>query len=184
MMFPVQGARFFSGTATLLLPVRIYSLKATYSLFLAMAALITIYMRDGHLLLPPRMATVFQEVIMARDMTSEKYDFTPIGAAIKRARVKRGISREVLSEMCDISVGYIKAIENTGRNPGFQVFWKLVTTFGISVDEYFYPDHEPKMDSKRRNIMGMICEVRADDVYLVESMVKSLTQRGTEDEAE
>jgi transcriptional regulator with XRE-family HTH domain len=114
---------------------------------------------------------------MAGDMTSEKYDFTPIGAAIKKARIKRGISREVLAEMCDISVGYIKAIENSGKNPGFQIFWKLTTTFGISVDEYFYPDREPEMDSTRRNIMGMICEVEANDVYIVESMVKSLTQR-------
>jgi transcriptional regulator with XRE-family HTH domain len=115
-------------------------------------------------------------------MASEKYDFTPIGAAIKRARIKRGISREVLAEICDISVGYIKAIENMGKNPGFQVFWKLVTIFDISVDEYFYPDREPKMDSRRRNIMGMIAEVKADDVYLVESMVKSLTQRDAGDE--
>jgi transcriptional regulator with XRE-family HTH domain len=128
------------------------------------------------------MATLFQEVVMASDMASEKYDFTPIGAAIKRARVKRGISREVLAEMCDISEGYIKAIENTGKNPGFQVFWKLVTIFDISVDEYFYPDREPKMDSRRRNIMGMISEVKADDVYLVESMVQSLTQRNAGEE--
>jgi transcriptional regulator with XRE-family HTH domain len=119
---------------------------------------------------------------MASDMASAKYDFTPIGAAIKRARAKRGISREVLAEMCDISVGYIKAIENMGKNPGFQVFWKLVTTFDISVDEYFYPDREPKMDSRRRNIMGMICDAEASDVYAVEVMVRSLTQRKAEDE--
>jgi transcriptional regulator with XRE-family HTH domain len=117
-------------------------------------------------------------------MTPDKYDFTPLGAAIKQARTKRGISREVLAEMCEISVGYIKAIENTGKNPGFQVFWKLVTIFDISVDEYFYPDREPEMDSRRRNIMGMICEVKADDVYLVESMVKSLTQRNAGGETE
>jgi transcriptional regulator with XRE-family HTH domain len=147
-----------------------------------MAALITIYVRDGYLLLPSRLVTSFQEVIMASDMASEKFDFAPIGAAIKRARAKRGISREVLAEMCDISVGYIKAIENSGKNPGFQLFWKLVTIFNLSVDEYFYPDREPKMDSRRRNIMGMICEVEASDVYAVEAMVRSLTQRKTGDE--
>jgi hypothetical protein len=49
------------------------------------------------------------------------------------------------------------------------------------VDEYFYPDREPKMDSMCRNIMGMIREADASDVYAVEAMVRSLTQRKTGD---
>jgi transcriptional regulator with XRE-family HTH domain len=105
------------------------------------------------------------------------YDFSPIGAAIKRARTRRGISRETLAEICDVSEGYIKAIENSGKNPGFQLFRRLVTIYNISVDEYFYPDRAPEINSQRRNIINMMGEIRAEDVYLVESMVKNLTQR-------
>jgi transcriptional regulator with XRE-family HTH domain len=118
-----------------------------------------------------------------KNVTFQKYNFKPIGSAIKNARIDRGISRETLAEICNVSVGYIKAIENTGKNPGFQVFWKLVTTFNISVDEYFYSESEPELDSKRRNIMGMVHEIEADDVYIVESMVKNMTERKNRNES-
>jgi transcriptional regulator with XRE-family HTH domain len=111
-----------------------------------------------------------------------KYDFSPIGAAIKRARLNRDISRETLSEICELSVGYIKEIENTGKSPGFQSFWRLVTMLNISVDEYFYPDNMPELDSRRRNIIGMINEVKSDDVYVLENVIKILAQRADADD--
>ncbi|MDR2162703.1 MAG: helix-turn-helix domain-containing protein [Clostridiales Family XIII bacterium] len=109
--------------------------------------------------------------------SKDRFDFKPIGLAIKRERMARGLSREALAEICDISDGYIKSIENTGKNPGFQLFWQLVTMFDISVDEYFYKDREPHTSSKLRNILGLIREVGNDDIYLVESIAKELTHR-------
>jgi transcriptional regulator with XRE-family HTH domain len=121
------------------------------------------------------------EVDMPEDAARDIFDFSPIGKAIKQARIDRDLSREELAEMLEISEGYVKAIENTGKNPGFQIFWRLVTMFNISVDEYFYPGREPEMDTKRRQFMKMFQEIEARDVYLVESMVRSLAQR-TSDE--
>jgi transcriptional regulator with XRE-family HTH domain len=114
---------------------------------------------------------------MPKDAVCDRFDFRPIGAAIKKARMERELSRETLAEMCDISEGYVKAIENAGKNPGFQVFWKLVTMFNISVDEYFYSDRAPVTDSRRRSVLGMIREIGNDDVYIVESLVKGLSSR-------
>jgi transcriptional regulator with XRE-family HTH domain len=125
-----------------------------------------------------------KEVIMPESLVLDTFDFMPIGAAIKREREARGISRETLAEMCDISAGYVKDIENTGRHPGFQVFWKLVTLFDISVDEYFYPDRVTATDSRRRKIIGMIHEVGSRDVYLLEDMVKGMTRRKNPGEEE
>jgi transcriptional regulator with XRE-family HTH domain len=104
----------------------------------------------------------------------EVFDFRPIGAAIKRARIERGLSREELAELCEISEGYVKAIENSGKNPGFQVFWRIVTMFNISVDEYFYPERERELDSKRLGIMGMLRDMGDDDIYVVESTARSI----------
>jgi transcriptional regulator with XRE-family HTH domain len=114
---------------------------------------------------------------MPKNAVGDRFNFRPIGAAIKKARMERKLSREALAEMCDISEGYVKAIENSGRNPGFQVFWKLVTMFNISVDEYFYRDRAPATDSRRRKVLGMIREIGNDDVYIVESLVKGLSSR-------
>jgi transcriptional regulator with XRE-family HTH domain len=127
---------------------------------------------------------LLREVEMPEIIEQEKYDFRPIGTAIKRARQDRGISREKLAEICDISPGYIKAIENSGKNPGFQLFWRLITMFNISVDEYFYPERAPAADSHFRNIMGMLGEITTNDVYIVESLVISMAQRGADDGTE
>jgi transcriptional regulator with XRE-family HTH domain len=127
------------------------------------------------------------EVSMPERSMLDEFDFSPVGAALKRAREARGISRETLAEMCGISSGYIKTIENAGKHPGFQVFWKLVTMFNISVDEYFYPDRVPKTDSRRRGIISKVHEIETRDVYLLEDIVKGMARRkdsGAEDDAE
>ncbi|MDR3225262.1 MAG: helix-turn-helix transcriptional regulator [Clostridiales Family XIII bacterium] len=110
-------------------------------------------------------------------MDRPEFDFSGIGFALKKAREERGLSRDALAEICDISAGYIKAIENTGKNPGFQLFWRLVTMFNISVDEYFYPDSEVETDSQLRYVIGMLREIGPDDVYVVKSTIDGLSQR-------
>jgi transcriptional regulator with XRE-family HTH domain len=126
--------------------------------------------------------------MMPESAALEKYDFRPIGLAIKRERERRGISREALAELCDISAGYVKAIEIAGKNPGFQLFRRLVTMFSISVDEYFYPDRRPETDSQLRNIMGMLREIGPEDIYLVgsvmESAIKGLAARDGRNQSE
>jgi transcriptional regulator with XRE-family HTH domain len=91
--------------------------------------------------------------------------------------MERGISRETLAETIDISEGYVKAIENSGKHPGFQVFWRLMKMFDISVDEYFYPDREQALDSTLLGIVGMLRDMPPDEVYVVESTAKSLADR-------
>jgi transcriptional regulator with XRE-family HTH domain len=121
---------------------------------------------------------------MPENSTLDEFDFSPIGAAIKRERESRGISRETLAESCEISAGYIKAIENAGRHPGFKVFWKLVTMFNISVDEYFYPDCAPETDSRRRGVISMVHEIATRDVYLLEDIVKGMARRKDSEDKE
>ncbi|MDR3224731.1 MAG: helix-turn-helix domain-containing protein [Clostridiales Family XIII bacterium] len=114
---------------------------------------------------------------MRDQLDRPQFDFSAIGAALKKAREERGFSRDALAEICDISAGYIKAIENTGKNPGFQLFWRLVTMFNISVDEYFYPDREVETDSQRRYVIGLLREIDSEDVYVVKSTIDGLSQR-------
>jgi transcriptional regulator with XRE-family HTH domain len=118
-----------------------------------------------------------EEDAILDQMDRQEFDFSAIGAALKRAREARGLSRDALAEICDISAGYIKAIENTGKNPGFQLFWRLVTMFDISVDEYFYPDRDVETDSQRRYVIGMLREIESEDVYVVKSTLEGLSQR-------
>jgi transcriptional regulator with XRE-family HTH domain len=113
-----------------------------------------------------------------KDQTDrQQFDFTETGAALKKAREERGLSRDALAEICDISAGYIKAIENTGKHPGFQLFWRLMTIFDLSFDEYLYPDRDVETDSQRRYIIGMLVEIDSEDVYVVKSTIDGLSRR-------
>jgi len=71
----------------------------------------------------------------------EYYDFRKIGSEIKTERERRGWTREKAAVLLDISESYLKAIENNGSAPGFQLFFRLVTLFSISVDKHFFPDN-------------------------------------------
>jgi transcriptional regulator with XRE-family HTH domain len=70
----------------------------------------------------------------------EYYDFRKIGSEIKAERERRGWTREKAAVLLDISESYLKAIENNGSAPGFQLFYRLTTLFSISVDKHFFPD--------------------------------------------
>lgn len=69
------------------------------------------------------------------------FDFTPIGQAIKKARTAKGMTREQLARIVDYDPRHLQAIENEGQKPSLELFIQLVTMFGVSVDEYIFPDN-------------------------------------------
>ena len=72
------------------------------------------------------------------------FDFTPIGQAIKKARTTMGMTRDELARIVDYDPRHLQAIENEGQYPSLELFIQLVTMFGVSVDEYIFPDNEDK----------------------------------------
>lgn len=77
------------------------------------------------------------------------FDFTPIGQAIKKARTAKGLTREQLARIVDYDPRHLQAIENEGQKPSLELFIQLVTMFGVSVDEYIFPDNEVKRSCPR-----------------------------------
>ena len=75
------------------------------------------------------------------------FDFTPIGQAIKKARTAKGMTREQLARIVDYDPRHLQAIENEGQKPSLELLIQLVTMFGVSVDEYIFPDNEVKRSS-------------------------------------
>jgi DNA-binding XRE family transcriptional regulator len=51
-----------------------------------------------------------------------------------------GMTQEQLAYIVDRAPRTIMYIENRGQHPSLNAFYKLVTLFDISVDEFFYPD--------------------------------------------
>lgn len=59
---------------------------------------------------------------MDKRNNSFKFDFTPIGQAIKDARKARGMTREQLANIVDYDIQYLQAVENEGQYPSIELF--------------------------------------------------------------
>lgn len=102
------------------------------------------------------------------------FDFTPIRQAIKKARTSRGITRGELSRIVDYAPRHLQAIENEGQMPSLELFIQLVTMFGISVDEYIFPDTEVKKSSVRRRLDAELDKLNDKELSVIEATVSGL----------
>ena len=93
------------------------------------------------------------------------FDFTPIGQAIKKARTAKGLTREPR---------HLQAIENEGQKPSLELLIQLVTMFGVSVDEYIFPDNEVKRSSVRRRLDAQLDKLNDRELSVIEATVNGL----------
>lgn len=85
-----------------------------------------------------------------------KFDFSPLGQAIKSARKEKDISRNQLADKLNIAPRYIASIENTGQHPSLQVFYELVTLLDVSVDQFFFPNKPNTKTTERLQIESLL----------------------------
>ena len=102
------------------------------------------------------------------------FDFTPIGQAIKKAREARGMTREQLSGIIGYAPRHIQSIENEGQYPSIELFIQLITMFGVSVDEYIFPDNEVKKSSVRRRLDAELDKLNDKELLVIEATVSGL----------
>jgi transcriptional regulator with XRE-family HTH domain len=69
-----------------------------------------------------------------------------LGNIVKNARIERRISQESLSEKVGVTPTHIKHIESGHRKPSLDVFFRLVTTLNISMDDLFFPKCSDKSE--------------------------------------
>lgn len=87
---------------------------------------------------------------MKIERDERKFDFHGIGLAIKKAREREGMTQEQLGYIVDRDPRTIMYHENDGQHPSLNAFYQMVTMFGISVDEYAYPDMGADEAAKKR----------------------------------
>lgn len=113
----------------------------------------------------------------------ELYDFQAFGLAIKDARTKQGMTRDQAAGIIHIDPRYLTNIENKGQHPSLQVFYKLVTLFELSVDQFFYPSSEPVRSTQRRQLDSLLDGLDDNDLIIMEATAKGITQaKGAKDE--
>ncbi len=106
----------------------------------------------------------------------ELYDFRAFGQAIKDARTKQGMTRDQAAGLIHIDPRYLTNIENKGQHPSLQVFYRLVTLFRLSVDQFFYPNAEPVKSSRRRQLDSVLDNLNDSDLIIVEATANGIKQ--------
>ena len=110
---------------------------------------------------------------MKIERDERKFDFHGIGLAIKKAREREGMTQEQLGYIVDRDPRTIMYHENDGQHPSLNAFYQMVTMFGISVDEYFYPDMSADEAAKKR-INILLNSLSESELRLVEGIINAI----------
>ena len=110
----------------------------------------------------------------------DKYDFRAFGLAIKKARMKKGLTCEQVGAMIEID---LTNIENKGQHPSLQVFYDLVSLLEVSVDEFFLPASDLAKSTRRRQLEKQLDSLSDKDLIIMESVADGIIKsKEVEDE--
>ena len=93
---------------------------------------------------------------------------------MKKAREKKGLTREKVAEMFELAPRYLMSIENTGQHPSLQKFYEIVKMFDISVDEFFFPETSENKTSCRRQLDKILYGMDDNDLTVVTATAKAI----------
>lgn len=65
-----------------------------------------------------------------------------LGSVLKAARKTKGLTREQLAEIINITPRYLMSIENESKKPSYDLLFRLIRELGISADAIFYPENQ------------------------------------------
>jgi len=104
----------------------------------------------------------------------QKLDLRAFGQIVKEIREDKGLSREALAEMLELSARHTQYIETRGQHPSLQKFYEIVTLFNISVDNLFFPDTTESKTTKRRQLDAMLDGMDEKELSVITATVKAM----------
>lgn len=106
----------------------------------------------------------------------ERFDFKPAGQAIKEARKAHGESRKKASDEMYLSPRYLVNVENKGQHPSLQVFYELVTRYGVSVDQLFFPEKSVEKSTYRRQLDTLLDDIGEQGLRILIAAAKEILE--------
>lgn len=111
-----------------------------------------------------------------------KVDMKAFGQAVYEARENKGLSRETLAEMLDLSPRHVQYIETRGQRPSVQKLYELAKLFSISIDECLLPDTATGKSTRRRQLDAMLDSMDEKDLGIVSATAKAIQEAKETDE--
>ena len=104
----------------------------------------------------------------------KQLDFHALGREIKRKREEKGWTQAYVAELVGKTDRTIMNIENKGQHPSFNLFFKLVTLFDISVDQFFYTEGQRGENSCRKHIDVLLSSMNEKELVVMEATAEGL----------
>lgn len=118
---------------------------------------------------------------MRNEKRERKFDFRPVGLAIKKARERQGMTQEQLDDIIGRDTRTVMYHENDGQHPSLDIFYQLATIFNISVDQFFFTNMSADEAAKKR-INILLNSLNESELRLVEGIIRTIKEnRETED---
>lgn len=96
-----------------------------------------------------------------------------LGNVLKSARKEKGLTREQLAEIINITPRYLMSIENENKKPSYDVLFRLVRVLGISADTIFYPENQ-QVDTKLEQLVRLLYLCNERELKIATATIKTL----------
>ena len=100
-----------------------------------------------------------------------------LGEIIKDARLKRGLTRDQLSEQVGISSRYLMSIEHEGKKPSYDVLFQLVHKLALNTNDIFYPNTNDNSELDRKHLEQLLQLCNDYEIAVITSTVQALLDK-------
>ena len=96
-----------------------------------------------------------------------------MGSLLKEARLKAKLTQDEVSERVGITTRYLMAIENEGKCPALEIWFRLIRTLHISADDIVYPENAVDKETDK-HLLYMIRSLSSWDKTIAQSLIQSM----------
>lgn len=103
----------------------------------------------------------------------DKSNSNYMGAMLKNARLNAKLTQDEVAERVGITTRYLMAIENEGKCPALDVWFRLIRTLHISADSIVYPEDTPEKDMDEQ-LLYMIRSLNSRDKKIAQATIQAM----------
>ena len=82
-------------------------------------------------------------------MAQESNNVDNFGVVVKASRKAKSMTQSQLAGRLGITTRYLKAIENSGRKPSYDLLIRIICELDIPTEVFFYTEDEKENDLKK-----------------------------------
>lgn len=107
------------------------------------------------------------------EQTVDELNMDYMGPMLKEARLKAGLTQEKVAEQSGITARYLMAIENEGRCPALDVWFRLIRALHTSADDIVYPENTAEKEHDEQ-LIYMIRSLSSRDKKVIEASIQAM----------